>query len=140
MSNGENLNCIENVADNNLGRRDLCKDCGKLIKPGYLLRHSLRQHGIDKENHKVNSKVRVTCSICNESVLKRNLKRHLDVHCVKESSFNCILCFKAFSNLSNKKRHDEAVHQKMTYDCKFCDKRYKRKDKLVNHVKKFHSD
>ena len=128
------------MADDKREKRDLCKDCGKFIKPGYLLRHSLRQHGLDKENHKINSNVSVSCSICNESVLKRNLKRHFDVHCVKESSFNCILCSKAFSNLSNKKRHDEAVHQKLTYNCSLCNKRYKHKHKLVYHVKKVHSD
>lgn len=109
----------------------ICATCGKGFKKPAIL----RQH---EEVHNP-YKIYVVCEICNQMMLGRSLKLHMEVKHgdrYKEKKFICE-CGKAFRYENQLEKHREAVHEKVTrgidYPCLECDLSFSRRSDLREH-------
>ena len=67
------------------------------------------------------------------------IKHRLGVH-EKIKNFNCQFCDKAFFRKKDCLIHEDAVHEKIRYECELCSKIFSRKVLLSIHLKKHLSD
>ena len=93
------------------------------------------------EKLKVNLKNKL-CDKCDYKTgdnykLKRHMATHEGIKIENTKSTQCNLCGKVLIN-SRLKRHIEVVHEKIRYQCDFCEKSFQKKFLLNNHVKSFH--
>lgn len=110
----------------------VCNECGKAFYSNAHLRRHMKSHMGIKDFH---------CSICGKSfAANRNLQQHIDIIHEKagERPFACEECGKTFTR-SNALKHHTLLHNgKPTFQCDFCDKCYREKRNLQDHIKKAH--
>ena len=76
------------------------------------------------------------CKLCDKSCLTNAfLKKHIAIVHEKEKSFQCNICGLRTSTNQKLIRHVEGVHEGKKHDCKYCDKTYTQKEKLVSHMR-----
>lgn len=109
----------------------ICATCGK----GFKKQTILRQH---EEVHNP-YKIYVVCEICNQMMLGRSIKLHMEVKHgdrYKEKNHICE-CGKAFRYENQLEKHREAVHEKVTrgieYPCPDCEQTFSRRSGLREH-------
>ena len=142
-------------------REIICTVCGT----HFWTNAKLAQH--EKTNTHTNNVIKKqnnTCTICNESFLKKsNLRIHLKAHCdtkityscrmcdvlfdktteleqhmqVTHNTFACDICSKSFPSLAAMEEH-KGEHNKQTFYCHLCKKICPNKDDLVNHLETHH--
>ena len=85
------------------------------------------------------------CDHCSTRYKRRaDLENHILSPHVEEAAsgkLTCEICLKSFTDVKNKRRHTNNVHNKISrnYECKYCEKSFGRKDNLDKHVKQCHS-
>lgn len=151
--------CID--AGNDRERKFTCDLCNKSFKENRHLVVHMNTHLPDEE------KFTNSCSICGKKYSSIfSLRQHVKVVHVNQAKFKCQHCDKSFSRKANLDSHlnvhsmekrfecshcglmlktkaNLRVHQKLHSDdivvCKFCDKRFKTSNQLINHMV-IHSD
>uniref|UniRef100_A0A336KH81 CSON008007 protein n=1 Tax=Culicoides sonorensis TaxID=179676 RepID=A0A336KH81_CULSO len=140
-----------------IGQCDICK---KLLQKSSLNRHILDKHttkspltcpycseiyksesGLQYHISQYHSILKTfNCDICDfETTQKHLLKRHLKRH-NPDKSFICTECGRVRFSLNHLKAHMISHSDEKPWKCNLCEKSYKRKEKLKQHVDKFHEN
>ena len=110
-----------------------CSECGKEISSRNLESHLQMKHGKEAPIYK--------CEECPYVTLKHtHLTRHKLVHVKDNPAKECPHCETTFRNGWVLKRHIESKHQDLNFHCALCEKVYKRRDKLREHMLKEHTE
>ncbi|XP_012261703.1 longitudinals lacking protein, isoforms A/B/D/L isoform X9 [Athalia rosae] len=79
------------------------------------------------------------CPNCNRFYMRSScLKRHLRVECGKAPKYQCPICQGWFKYKHNLVAHMKLHIEEPKHHCLLCPKKFYRRDKLVEHEKKFH--
>ena len=76
----------------------------------------------------------IECMICQKSLSKKHLIRHMQsVHALVRP-FKCPVCSMTFTRRDGLKRHHQRVHNKQKFPCAQCGKSFPTKEYLLKHV------
>nr|KAG5695594.1 hypothetical protein BaRGS_032234 [Batillaria attramentaria] len=79
------------------------------------------------------------CPLCHEGYDHINLlKQHVTKHADSYGNYTCPYCEKSFDDFNFIRKHMRSFHSEKEYPCPDCN-RFKRKDKLKEHIKRMHS-
>lgn len=79
------------------------------------------------------------CPNCNRMYMRLScLKRHLKVECGKAPKYQCQICYGWFKYKHNLSAHLQLHMEQPKFPCSLCPKKFYRRDKLVDHEKKYH--
>lgn len=110
-----------------------CDFCGHKSKlKGNLLTHILSKHTEDKP---------FKCDLCEKTFRAHHyLETHLRIH-RREPTDQCHFCGKSFYGTNNYREHLKQTHlnMKRSYQCKLCDKKYTKSEKLNIHMRAVHT-
>ncbi|XP_053674580.1 transcription factor grauzone-like [Anopheles nili] len=125
------------VAQIHCGERTkhMCHQCGtNLSSESALQRHIKKHAGVD-------SIEKLQCSYCGKWLNgKYNLKKHVRcMHLEPGQQFRCGVCGHDSPNSVALENHKKRVHSGTNYVCEQCEKRFKRKVYLTEHVAAFHT-
>lgn len=67
------------------------------------------------------------------------LKRHIRVECGKAPKYQCRICFSWFKYKHNLTAHALIHNMDAQFQCDLCTKKFYRRDKLIEHKKKWHN-
>nr|XP_024219725.1 zinc finger protein 154 [Halyomorpha halys] len=134
-------NTVPTCLDPTKVRAFICEICHKGFRQRReLSRHSAIHTGL-RPHH---------CPTCGKSFARSDkLKRHMRTHITKSkrdqsatlvSHPQCDICFKTLSSKHELRRHLMTHSLFKPYQCSLCASSYCRKDKLIKHIKKCHSD
>ncbi|CAH1389906.1 unnamed protein product [Nezara viridula] len=133
-------NTVSSLLDSAEGRSFICEVCHKGFRQRReLMRHSAIHTGLRPHQ----------CTTCGKSFARSDkLKRHMRTHITKSkcdqpvlvSQPQCDICFKTLSSKHELRRHLMTHSLFKPYQCSLCASSYCRKDKLIKHIKKCHSD
>ena len=81
---------------------------------------------------------KVKCDQCDVLCSKGSLERHIEgVH--NKKTFDCKLCPKKYTQLGSLGRHVETTHSDKTFDCGVCGKPFKSEERRKGHEKQVHT-
>ena len=114
-------------------------------RPENVRRHITSKHDENQERAK---EKKIVCDICNaEFTAYTNFRRHFRKFHGNSGKpekprkeIVCNLCVEkiTFEKTSNLKRHIQNIHEKKTFDCVKCDRKFKTKFQLQEHLKTAH--
>jgi KRAB domain-containing zinc finger protein len=109
----------------------ICDVCGKICKDKDRLKIHFRLKHTDRN---------IVCKICNRTLKKENLKRHIMAHTGDSKYEKCDICPERFRSYQAKIKHKEEVHDipRPTSSCHVCPKKFNSKSDLSKHIKKIH--
>lgn len=106
--------------------RYLCSICGKHLADAVELRDHIRF---------VHNNDRLKCQVCNLTFRSRQgLHQHKAVHSGDNNIAFCQLCSKQFASVQSFKLHKQAKHEGRTYSCKYCQKVFKYRVGMNDHI------
>lgn len=141
------------------GVRFPCTECNKSFSAQGTLKTHLQLHNSLNKTYiscsicekvftsKINLKLhmethegtqQLACDVCDARFSRKaDLQRHMNIH-TGEKPLKCSLCPKAFRHPGDLGRH--MAWHRGDYTCKYCGRRYARKDELLRHVTKHEKD
>uniref|UniRef100_A0A182WF22 Uncharacterized protein n=1 Tax=Anopheles minimus TaxID=112268 RepID=A0A182WF22_9DIPT len=114
-------------AKHNIGEHFECKICSMKFRH----RSGLNGHINRKHNEESNCTCPECGFVCQD---KKGLRDHSRVHS-NEKPFACKFCPKAFKSPYARRSH-ELIHQGVVFSCTLCEKSYRYKSQLIDHMKK----
>eukprot|EP00092_Neocalanus_flemingeri_P015451 GFUD01016727.1.p1 GENE.GFUD01016727.1~~GFUD01016727.1.p1 ORF type:complete len:391 (+),score=76.68 GFUD01016727.1:44-1216(+) len=79
------------------------------------------------------------CSKCDETFSsKRNLIKHISFYHKRHSKFCCVHCPKKYKRMDKLLEHIQAIHEMKTFECILCPKKYNRNQLLIEHIQAVH--
>lgn len=80
------------------------------------------------------------CQNCNRFYMRLScLRRHIRVECGKAPAHQCVKCQSWFKYKHNLQAHMRLHNEDPKHACHMCPKKFYRRDKLVEHEKKYHN-
>ena len=118
-----------------------CKFCSQIMAP-YSFYHVIEIEEYWLAMKKVAKRADKTCSTCLKMFDKAsNRRRHEETIHEKTAPFQCQDCEKKFSNIDDLNYHNESQHSgSLPAFCEMCHKAFKTKASLRLHTKRIHSD
>ena len=106
-----------------------CELCSKYLRNKINLRiHVQSQHTNEKKSFK--------CEFCNIHLSSNSyLKKHVNTVHLKKQNFRCNECHMTFGLEENLKRHVRYVHEIEAVYCDVCNKEFKNKPRLKDHMR-----
>ncbi|XP_055543445.1 zinc finger protein OBI1-like [Wyeomyia smithii] len=103
-----------------------CKQCNKEFgRKGSLQQHIRRFHASERP---------FRCGTCGKRfVTEEQLAKHKLRHDPKNRQFPCPQCEKSYAHVKDRDRHFDAHHGTPAHQCKYCGKRFTRRDHLLAH-------
>ena len=128
-----------------------CLRCGKAYMNSNALKYHMKKH---------ETPLKLSCEECGKQfVSEMGLRGHIEVvHRKIVKEFECTVCEKSYSSISNLNKHTkiaqlmsklncafiENINKKASLGkeihCKFCEKKFSRKDALKRHITTVHKD
>ncbi|XP_065084156.1 zinc finger protein 829-like [Ochlerotatus camptorhynchus] len=106
-----------------------CKECGASFRQEPHLNDHLRIHNAEWPYH---------CDICTSTFRqKQHLKHHILATHQGVTPFACPHCPKRFARRQNYKLHLK-VHSDPEFQCAICERKYRFKQSLQNHIRMYH--
>lgn len=104
----------------------LCDQCGKVVPASMTKKHKLKHHG---------QKELKECKLCGVKLMC-DMNRHMQaVHCDPNEKHVCHICGKKSVNFLALQKHIRYNHETdKKYECTLCDKKFKQKYNLKEHV------
>ena len=139
---------IKSVHEIQIKARLQCDLCEKsFTRADNLTRHFQEVHSQSSLNTQYIRQLAypLKCDHCSTRYKRRaDLENHIlssHVEVAASGKLMCEICLKSFTDVKNKRRHTNNVHNKISrnYECKYCEKSFGRKDNLDKHVKQCHS-
>lgn len=121
-----------------------CEICAYRFKSSRRLDgHRLNFHSSKKKC--TDEKVKLRCEICNEEILKQDMRVHLKTHgldffvITDDGDIKCSACPQKFTMKNNARHHFLNAHSKdLLFPCDLCTFRFKTESKLKNHMLQVH--
>ena len=112
-------------------RKYKCDQCEKSFKyRNSLIDHKLRIHEKDQAF--------IPCKICNKSIIKTGMRKHIRIKHEKKFNHKCHLCDKSYDRSTDLNEHIKIVHTGIRLKCRFCKLCYTKRSVLEAHVKNVH--
>jgi len=122
-----------------------CPCCKRTFKQNSLLKnHMLKRHTdsvrlkdiMGKVRKSVKSENNNACQTCGrEFKWHWLLEQHISIDHENIRPFVCDICAKTFKLMTGFKKH-LLIHQDMAHSCDLCEKRFRRKDHMINHKRR----
>ena len=107
-----------------------CDLCGKFLKDEDCLRIHVKIQHIQRNSTSI-------CKFCNVTLSSNfHLKNHIDSVHLKKQDFKCNECKASFGLEGNLKRHIKYIHELDAIKCVKCNKEFKTRYHLQNHIKR----
>src|SRR4051812_27399837 len=113
---------------------EICEICSKTFRTKNAIEEHMKTHARRAED-------RIRCEICGHFLADlKSYNRHVKNHATEELDNTCSYCGKKSPNRNALKKHMKYVHEmSKTFQCRYCEKCFKRPRNLIDHEAAVHT-